>query len=101
MTDVNGVDERIAHQAANETYHAIGGQHARGRKTVAAGCCAFDVIHCLDEIIDTEWNRCHQYHAQKFKSAEYMTDCRQRQRKTEARERTAQIGKTHAAEVES
>src|ERR1043166_7649313 len=60
MADIDRIDERIAHQAADQADHAVGGEHARGRVFVARGLGAFDVIHGLDQIVDAERNRGHR-----------------------------------------
>ena len=54
MADIDGVDEGIAHQAADQADDAVGGQHARGRVFVAGRFRAFDIVHGLDEVIDAE-----------------------------------------------
>ena len=57
MSDVDGVDERIAHHAADQADDAVGGQHARGREAVAGDRGALDVVDRFDQIVDAERNR--------------------------------------------
>src|SRR5579862_22148 len=57
VADIDGVDEGIAHEAADETDDTIGGQYLRRRKGIARGRGAFDIVHRLDEIIDAEGDR--------------------------------------------
>ncbi len=89
MADINRVDERIAHQAADQADDAVGGQHPRGRIFVARGLGAFDVVHGFDQIVDAERNRRHQDDAEEFEAREYLANCRNWNGETEARERVA------------
>jgi hypothetical protein len=68
VTDVDGVDERIAKAAADQTDHAIGGQYPGGGEGVPGGTGALNVIHRLHEVIDTKWNGGHQDDTQEFES---------------------------------
>ena len=69
MADVDGVDERIAHQAADQADDAVGGQHARGREAVAGHRRALDVVHRLDQVVDAEGNRGDQDDAEELEAA--------------------------------
>ena len=101
MADVDRVDERIAHQAADQADDAVGGQHARGRIAVAGRRRAFDVVHGLDQIVDAERDRGDQDDAEELEAGEHVADRRDRQREAEVRERSVQIGDAHAAETEA
>lgn len=68
MADIDGVDEGIAHQAANQADDPVGGEHARGRIFVAGGLRALDIVHGLDEIIDAERNGGNQNDPEEFET---------------------------------
>ena len=70
MADIDGVDERVAHQRADAAEHAVGGQHARRWISVAGGFGAFHVVHGLDQIIDAEGNGGDQNGADELEAAE-------------------------------
>ena len=72
MADIDRVDERVAHQAADQADHAVGGQHARRRIGIAGGFGALDVVHRLDQIVDAERYRRDQDDAEIFESREKM-----------------------------
>jgi hypothetical protein len=101
MADVNRVDERIAHQAADQADDAVGGQHTGGRILIARGLGAFDVVHRLDEIVDAERNRGDQDDPEEFEAREYLADGRDRHREAEARERIAETLDAEATESET
>ena len=69
MADVDGVDERVAHQAADQADDAVGGQHARGREAVAGDRRALDVVDRFDQIVDAERNRGDQDDAEELEAA--------------------------------
>ena len=89
MADIDRVDERVAHQAADQADDAVGGQHLRGRIVVARRFRALDVVHRLDEIVDTERDRGHEDDAEKLKAREHVADRRDRHREAEMGERGA------------
>jgi hypothetical protein len=76
VPDIDRVDERIAHQAADQADDAVGGQHARGRVGVACRLGALHVVHRLDQIVDAEWDRGDQDHAEKLEAGEHVIDRR-------------------------
>jgi hypothetical protein len=85
----------IAHETTDQADHAVGRQHARSRIAVARDGRAFHIIERLDQIVDAEWNRGHEDHAEKLKTGEHVIDCRQRHRETERRERLPELLQTH------
>ena len=78
MADVDGVDERVAHQAADQADHAVGGQHARGREAVARDRRALDVVHRLDQVVDAERDRGDQDDAEELEAREHVAERRER-----------------------
>ena len=86
MADVDGVDEGVAHQAADERDDAVGGEHAGGGEVVARGLGALDVVERLDQIVDAEGDRGDQDHAEVFEAREDMVDRRNRQGEAEVAE---------------
>ena len=90
MADIDGVDVRIAHQAADEADHAVGREHARGRVFVAGRGGAHDVVHRFDEIVDAEGNRGDEDDAQggPIQPAEDEAEDRARHGEAEGRERS-------------
>src|SRR3984957_4602230 len=101
MADIDGVDERVAEQAADEADDAGGSQHLRRRKRIAGGRRALDIVHRFDEIVDAEGNRGDQDDAEEFEAREHMVDRRQRNRKAEMRNRVAENAKAEAAITEA
>ena len=89
MADIDGVDERVAQQAADQADDAVGGQHARGREGVAGRRGALDVVHRLDEVVDAERDRGDQDDAEELEAAEDVADGRQRDGEAEVRQRVA------------
>ena len=89
MADIDRVDERISHQAADQADDAVGRQHAGGRIFVARGLGAFDVVHGLDQIVDAERDSRHQNDAEEFEAREHLTERRDRHREAETRKRVA------------
>ena len=83
MADIDGVDERIAEQAADQADDAVGGQHPRGREGIAGGRGALDVVHRLDQIIDAERDRGDQDDAEILEAGEDVADRRDREREAE------------------
>src|SRR6202044_1737744 len=101
MADIDRVDERIAHQAADQADDAVGGQDPRGRIFIARGFGAFDIVHCLDQVVDAERYSRHQNDAEKFEAREYLADRRYRQREAEIREGVADALDAQAPEPEA
>ena len=102
MADVDRVDERVAHQAADQADHAVGGQHARGREAVAGGRGALDVVHRLDEVVDAERDRGDQDDAEELEAAEDVADGRDRERRSRSSTpRPSALASAHAAVVEA
>ena len=99
MADVNGVDERIAHQTADQADHTVGGQDAGRGEAVARDGRALDVVHRLDEVVDTERNRGDENDAKEFKSREHHAERGQRQRESEIRHGCLDVRNAHAAEA--
>ena len=56
VADVDRIDVRIAHHAADQADNAVGGEHARGRITIARRRGADDVVHRFNQIINSKWN---------------------------------------------
>ncbi len=101
MADIDRVDERVAHQAADQADDAVGGQHARGREGIAGGRGALDIVHRLDEIVDAERDRGDQNDAEIFEAVEDMADGRDREREAEMRQRVADLRSAQAAIAEA
>ena len=57
MADIDGVDEGIADQTADEADDPVRRQNPRGWKVIARGRRALNVVERFDEIIDAERNR--------------------------------------------
>ena len=79
MADIDRVDKRIAHQAADQADDAVGGEHAGRRVGVAGGFRALDIVHRFDEVIDAERNCGDQNHAEILEAREDVTDGGDRQ----------------------
>ena len=74
MADVDRVDEGVAHQAADQADHAVGGEHLRGGERVAGGFRALDVVHRLDEVVDAERDGGDQDDAEELEAGEHLVD---------------------------
>ena len=68
MADIDRIDERVAHQAADQADDAVRGENPRGRVLVPGRLGALDIVHGLDQIIDAERNRGDQDHAEILKA---------------------------------
>ncbi|MET3250444.1 hypothetical protein ABIA29_000688 [Bradyrhizobium japonicum] len=101
MTDIDGVDEGIAHQAADQADDAVGSEHARGRIFVAGGFRALDIVHGLDEVIDTERNGGDEDDAEEFEAGEDVDHRRDRHREAEIGERGADARDAQSAEAKT
>ena len=101
MADIDGVDERVAHQASDQRHHAIGGQHPCGRIVVAGGLGGLHIIHCLDEIVDAERYSRHQDDAEEFEPGEDGVESRQWHREAEIGEGVADAFHAEAADAET
>jgi len=86
MADIDGVDEGIAHQAADQADDTVGGQHTRCRVGIAGRFRAFHIVHGLDEVVDAERDGGDQDHAEILKPGEHVIECRKRYRESEVRE---------------
>ena len=84
MADINRIDIRVAHQAADQADNAIGGEHARGGVAIARDGSADDVVHRFDQIVNAERNRGDQNHAEIAETMKNVTDGGDRNRKTVA-----------------
>ena len=93
MADVDGVDERVAHQAADQADHAVSGEHLRGRVGVAGGLRALHVVHGLDQVVDAEGNGRHQDDAEELEAGEHLVVGGQRQREAEVRNEPASFSR--------
>src|ERR1017187_6948305 len=98
MTDVDGVDERIAHQAADQTDDAICGEDARGRVLVARGASAHYVIHRFDEVVDPEGDRGDEDDADELKAAEDVTQGGRRDGNVKTGQGIREVAGLHDAE---
>ena len=78
MTDIDRVDERIAHQTTDQTDDAVGGEHTSGGIGVARRLRALHIVHGLDQIVDAERDRGHEDHAEIFEAGEHVIDGRDR-----------------------
>src|ERR1700724_2300057 len=83
VSDRDGVDERIAHQTADQAHNAVSGEHAGGWISVPRRFRALDVVHGLDEVVDAEWDRGHKNYAEKLEAGEHMVDSGDRHREAE------------------
>jgi hypothetical protein len=101
VADIDRVYERVAHEAADQADHAVGGEHAGGGEGVAAGLGTLDIVHGLDEVVDAERDRRDQDDAQELEAREDVVHGRQRHPEAEARDRLAHLGEAHAAQIES
>src|SRR5258708_5450705 len=101
MPDVDRENERVAHQAAKQTDHAIGREHARGGKTVAGDGGALDVVDGLDKIVEAEGDRGDEEHTEKLKTGKHVADRRQGHAEAEVRDRISETGEREAAVVEA
>jgi hypothetical protein len=101
MADIDGVDERIAHQTSDQADDAVGGQHACRRKGIARGRGALDIVHRLDEVVDAEGNRRHQDDADELKAAKDVADRRHGIGEAEARHGSLEPVGCEAAIVEA
>ena len=99
MADIDRVDERVAHQAADQADDAVGGEHPRGRIMIARGFRAFDIVHRLDQVVDAERDGGDQDDAEEFEAGEDMVDRRQRHGEAEIGEAVGQLAEAHAADI--
>ena len=83
MADVDGVDEGVAHETADQADDAVGREDAGGRKRISGGGGALDVVQSLDQIVDAERNGRHEDDPEIFEPGEGMGDRRQRNREAE------------------
>ena len=86
MADIDGVDEGVAHQAADQADDAVGGQHRVVGKRVAGRRGALDIVHRLDEVVDAERDGGDQDDADELEAAKDVIDRRHRDREAEMRE---------------
>src|ERR1700722_13947944 len=98
---VDGVDERIAEQTADQADHPVGSQHLGRRKRVASRRCALDVVHRLDEIIDAEWNRGDQDDSNELEARKHGIDSRYGEREAKVRKGVSDAAYAQAAVAET
>src|SRR5208282_2306503 len=101
MADVDGVDERIAHEATDQADDPVGREHLGRGKRVARRRGALDVVHRLDEIVDAEGNRGDQDHAEELEAGKDVTDRRYGKREAEVRKGVADATDAQAAIAET
>jgi len=97
MADIDRVDERVAHQAADQADDAVGGQHAGGRELVTGRRRALDVVHRLDEVVDAERDRGDEDDADVLEATEHVIDRGQGHREAEVAHRAQHRGAREAA----
>src|SRR6204780_4119769 len=97
MADIDGVDEGIAEQTADQADHAVGRQHLGGRKRVAGRRGALDIVHRLDEIVDAERNRGDQYDSDELEARKDVVHGRYGEREAEVRKSVADAAYAQAA----
>ena len=76
MADVNGVDEGIAHQAADQAYHPVGGENAGGGIGISSHFRTLHIVDRFHQIINAEGNGGDQQDAEEFKSTEDVIEGR-------------------------
>jgi hypothetical protein len=101
MTDIDRVDERVSHQAADEADDTVGGEHAGGRIGVTGRLGALHVVHGLDQVVNPERDRSHEDHAKEFEAGGHVADGRDRHREAEIRERATQALQAQSAVAEA
>src|SRR5438270_189354 len=101
MADIDGVDEGVAEEAADQADDAVGGQHLGGRKGIPGRRRALDIVHGLDEVIDAEGNRRNQDDPEELESREDVVDGRKRDREAEMRDGVADRAEAEAAIAET
>src|SRR3954453_3759217 len=101
VTNVHGIDEWIAHEAADQTDHAIGGKDARGWEIITCHCCALHVVDCFHQVIDSEWNGGDEEDSEELETGEDMTEDRQRNMKPEVRHGIGKAFHTHSPIIET
>jgi hypothetical protein len=78
MADVDGIDERIAHQTADQADDTVRGQHLGGRERIAGGLGALHVVHRFHEVVDAERDGRHKDDAEELEAREDLVVRRER-----------------------
>src|ERR1700678_11124 len=96
MPNINSVDERISHQTADQADYAVSRQNPGRRKAIACHGGTFDVIHRLNQIVDSERDGGDQNHAEKLEPGKNMVCGRDRHRETKISDGLPDIFKLHS-----
>src|SRR5204862_2636559 len=90
-----------AHEAADQTDHAVGGEDPRSWEIITCHCGALHVVDSFHQIIDSEWNGGDEEDSEELKTREDMTEDRQRNMKPKIGHRIGEAFHTHSTIIET